>query len=152
MHYLIYPIWTTFQGSRDNFVYVPSQWETTLQCNFISHWLDTYTVWICWCWYKQRHSLVLKYFQQLINTHFHLQRIDSKNCASPETFYVVYVFIMISTYTRFILDLKINIGKVASIFPHNIIHSAGVFVKKSNISKHRSYHTYLYYLSMNPTH
>ena len=24
-------------------VYVPSQWETTLQCNVVSHWLGTYT-------------------------------------------------------------------------------------------------------------
>ena len=30
---------------NDHFVYVPSQWETTLQCNVISHWLSTYTKW-----------------------------------------------------------------------------------------------------------
>ena len=24
---------------RDHFVYAPSQWETTLQCNVVSHWL-----------------------------------------------------------------------------------------------------------------
>ena len=29
--------------SRDHFVYAPSQWETTLQCNVVSHWLGTYT-------------------------------------------------------------------------------------------------------------
>ena len=28
---------------RDHFVYVPSQWETTLQCNMVSHWLAAYT-------------------------------------------------------------------------------------------------------------
>ena len=28
---------------RDHFVYVPSQWETTLQCNIVSHWLGAYT-------------------------------------------------------------------------------------------------------------
>ena len=32
-------------GSRDYFVYAPSQWETTLQCNIASHWLDAYTKW-----------------------------------------------------------------------------------------------------------
>ena len=26
-------------------MYVPSQWETTLQCNIISHWLGTFTKW-----------------------------------------------------------------------------------------------------------
>ena len=34
---------TTF--SKDHFVYVPSQWETTLPCNVVSHWLGTYTEW-----------------------------------------------------------------------------------------------------------
>ena len=28
---------------RDHFVYAPSQWETALQCNFVSHWRGTYT-------------------------------------------------------------------------------------------------------------
>ena len=28
--------------TRDNFVYAPSQWEMTLQCNVGSHWLGTY--------------------------------------------------------------------------------------------------------------
>ena len=40
---------------RDHFVYVPSQWETTLHCNVVSHWLGAYTerspmctsVWLC---------------------------------------------------------------------------------------------------------
>ena len=30
---------------RDHFVYAPSQWETTLQCDVISHWLDAYIKW-----------------------------------------------------------------------------------------------------------
>ena len=29
----------------DHFVYVPSQWETTLQCNVVSHWLGACTKW-----------------------------------------------------------------------------------------------------------
>ena len=28
---------------RDHFMYAPSQWETTLQCNVVSHWLGAYT-------------------------------------------------------------------------------------------------------------
>ena len=28
--------------SRVHFVYAPSQWETTLQCNVVSHWLVAY--------------------------------------------------------------------------------------------------------------
>ena len=30
---------------RDRFVYVLSQWETTLHCNIVSHWLGAYTKW-----------------------------------------------------------------------------------------------------------
>ena len=29
--------------SRDDFVYTASQWETTLHCNIVSHWLGAYT-------------------------------------------------------------------------------------------------------------
>ena len=30
---------------RDHFVYAPSQWEATLPCNVVSHWLGAYTKW-----------------------------------------------------------------------------------------------------------
>ena len=30
---------------KDHFVYVPNQWEATLQCNVVSHWLATYKKW-----------------------------------------------------------------------------------------------------------
>ena len=30
-------------NTRDYFVYAPNQWETTLQCNVVSHWLAAYT-------------------------------------------------------------------------------------------------------------
>ena len=33
---------------RDHFVYAPSQWEVTLQCNVTSHWLGACRVLICW--------------------------------------------------------------------------------------------------------
>ena len=39
--FVSYPFYT----SRDHYVYVPSQWETTLYYNSISHWLCTYTKW-----------------------------------------------------------------------------------------------------------
>ena len=29
----------------DHFVYAPSQWETTLQCNVVSRWLGVHTKW-----------------------------------------------------------------------------------------------------------
>ena len=31
--------------TRDHFVYAPRQWETTLQCNVVSHWLGACTEW-----------------------------------------------------------------------------------------------------------
>ena len=43
-------------GYRDYFVNVPSQWETTLQCNVVSHWLGAFTKW----------SLLLQYMQSLL--------------------------------------------------------------------------------------
>ena len=33
---------------KHNFVYAPSQWETTLQCNAVSHWLGAYTEYVAW--------------------------------------------------------------------------------------------------------
>ena len=30
---------------RGHFMYAPSQWETTLQCNVVSHWLGAYAEW-----------------------------------------------------------------------------------------------------------
>ena len=34
---------------RDHFVYAPSQWEATLQCNVIPHWLGACTKWSLCC-------------------------------------------------------------------------------------------------------
>ena len=31
--------------NNDHFVYACSQWETTLQCNIVSHWLGAFTKW-----------------------------------------------------------------------------------------------------------
>ena len=38
---MVLPMWF----HRDHFVYVPSQWEMTLQFNVVSHWLGTFTKW-----------------------------------------------------------------------------------------------------------
>ena len=40
--------WSTLMNyyyHRDHFVYAPSQWETTLQCNFVSQRLGAYPEW-----------------------------------------------------------------------------------------------------------
>ena len=37
--------WVHWNGNSNHFVYAPSQWETTLHCNVVSHWLDAYTKW-----------------------------------------------------------------------------------------------------------
>ena len=36
--------WIT-RGTQEYFLYAPSQWETTLHCNVVSHWLGAYTNW-----------------------------------------------------------------------------------------------------------
>ena len=43
---------------REHFVYVPSQWEATLQCNVVSHWLGTCTKWsLCVEHYTDSHHV-----------------------------------------------------------------------------------------------
>ena len=40
--------------------YAPSQWETSLHCNYVSHWLGTYLNWSLsnpWCWRPQGNSV-----------------------------------------------------------------------------------------------
>ena len=32
-------------GNKDRFVNAPSQWEVTLHCNVVSHWLGAFTKW-----------------------------------------------------------------------------------------------------------
>ena len=40
----------TGEVSRDHFVCTPSQWETALHCNAVSHWLGAYTKWSLGKW------------------------------------------------------------------------------------------------------
>ena len=42
-------ICNTISRCRDHFVYAPSQWETMLNCNIVSYWLDGYTKWSLRC-------------------------------------------------------------------------------------------------------
>ena len=44
LHTLVRGCWSWYL-CRDGFVYAPSQWETTLHCNVVSHWLGAYTKW-----------------------------------------------------------------------------------------------------------
>ena len=41
----LYYYWVLHQILRDHFLYEPCQWEVTLQCNIISHWLGPYIKW-----------------------------------------------------------------------------------------------------------
>ena len=58
--------------NRDLFVYTPSQWEMTLYCNVVSHWLGAYTKDACIKWYCiQNSNCKVKnkwYFELEINT------------------------------------------------------------------------------------
>ena len=81
---------------RDHFVYVPSQWETMLQCNIVCHWLGAYTNWsLCYhcvlsltiapggftwlfqCWITGRHvNLILTHWplgdlNEILEGHIH---------------------------------------------------------------------------------
>ena len=37
--------WIRHYMDRDHFMYAPSQWETTLHCNVVSHWRSAYRKW-----------------------------------------------------------------------------------------------------------
>ena len=57
---MIYSALCYIIDTRDNFVYAPDQWENTLHCNVVSHWLVAYTKWFQYCvryfhtsWYDQ---------------------------------------------------------------------------------------------------
>ena len=51
--YICHEVWqvylkffsTYLKNARDLSVYAPSQWETALRCDAVSHWLGTYTEW-----------------------------------------------------------------------------------------------------------
>ena len=49
------PLPTPFAG--DHFVYAPSQWEATLQCNVVSDWLGVCTEWSCFWITLSWHSM-----------------------------------------------------------------------------------------------
>ena len=51
---------------RDHFLYVRSQWETTSQCNVVSHWLGAYRKWsrVSQLWQSSHHSCLLHWRDQ----------------------------------------------------------------------------------------
>ena len=71
---------------RDDCVYVPSQWEMTLHCNVISHWLGAYTkssldyihmphVLLCILTYTSRIYLFSLIWSFLFKSHSHLWQV-----------------------------------------------------------------------------
>ena len=48
--------WRTCKG-RDQSSYAPSQWETSLHCNDVSHWLGAY---LDWCLHRRIHNAIFK--------------------------------------------------------------------------------------------
>ena len=58
------------QDSRDCFLYAPSQWETTLHCKVISHWLGAYTKWSLRQVYKLHLPHWLRLHMKICPTHF----------------------------------------------------------------------------------
>ena len=53
--------------TRDQSRYVPSQWETLLQCNDISHWLGTHLDWSLYCHSLSLYYLCLHYYDSQIS-------------------------------------------------------------------------------------
>ena len=75
---------------RDYFVHAASQWETTLQCNVVSHWLAAYTKW----------SLCCMYLAPMESESCHLLSVLhwSINSLWPETCFNIYIYMFIFLY------------------------------------------------------
>ena len=52
--------------ARDHFVDAPSQWETTLRCDRVSHWLGSFTKWSLLCLALFHENLFLTWFGAII--------------------------------------------------------------------------------------
>ena len=49
-HWNLFLVIWWYHFNRGHFVYAPTQWEVTLQCNIVSHWLGAYTEWSLFQW------------------------------------------------------------------------------------------------------
>ena len=86
--------------SSDRFVYAPSQWETTLQCNVVSLWLCAYTAYI-------KHDI------DICNAPFSLQRKGQYYIALSR---LLYRYNLITSKTRTSLA-HCGLSKMTGILP-----------------------------------
>ena len=63
---------------RDQFLYVPSQWETTLQCNVVSHWLGAFIKWSLLTWQCCHMSIKVSHFTSYLTVSQKLTKINNK--------------------------------------------------------------------------
>ena len=82
---------------RDHSGYAPSQWETALQCNAISHGLRAYTEW-SWHLLKQVDQELLLFFKILIFYHSYIKLND-------ENAQLLLLFVFHTQYRRLSVTL-----------------------------------------------
>ena len=101
---------------RDYFVHAASQWETTLQCNVVSHWLAAYTKW----------SLCCMYLAPMESESCHLLSVLhwSINSLWPETCFNIYICLYFYTKTVF-PGMEIPIIKIRQSQDH-LIFTMGI--------------------------
>ena len=90
---------------RDHFVYAPSQWETMLHCNVVSHWQSTYTKW----------SLPFTYFP--LPTHYTI-------CTEVPSIHVGLLFSLLS----FSYVLRTNTRSTVNLFFSQLSFICAMFV------------------------
>ena len=83
------PTWSQFGAIvRDHIVHVPSQWETTLQCNVVSHWPSVCREWsLIVLWWCECDALVSPLNPHVAHTRVPPggHAVDSPACLKPQT-------------------------------------------------------------------
>ena len=89
--------------AKDHFVYASSQWEATLQCNVVSHWLaHTPNDHCLFCLHKHKSRIVMAHVM-LIKTR-HRPTFFLNFVSNEKSYYLIYFHIHIQTSALHTVD------------------------------------------------
>ena len=99
---------------RDHSVYSLRQWDTTLQCNVGSHWLNTYTEW-------SLYFLVLMLVIVALCTSYHWYDLKREICFTAWVYTLICVCITTQGYERSVSNDIITGTTINSLRPGNAL-------------------------------
>ena len=100
---------------RDLSVHAPSQWETTLHCNVVSHWLCTYTKWSLWVHYRNNPPDNLEYvIEHNVCLNIFLKRLNIFGPEQNGRHFADKIFTCISLNENFRILIPISLKVVPS--------------------------------------